>query len=128
MGVERLPATREVTLDLDTTHLLRMRTPGRRGAFGGYYTPKASGPAHPLLGMISEVPLVAGSGFSPAAPVRTTTRWPSLQELLGRLPSWVRLGLVRADSGFAMNGSWSFGRAEQLPPSWWPAASSPSET
>ncbi|MFO1460867.1 MAG: hypothetical protein U1G08_15855 [Verrucomicrobiota bacterium] len=77
MGLERLPShPGGYTLDLDSTHLLH--EDARQKEVRSAYTPEGFRRClHPLLGMISEVPLVAGFWPGLATPVRTTTRWPS---------------------------------------------------
>lgn len=50
--------------------------------------------------MIAEAQLVAGFWLRPVNTRCDNNVVPFTLELLGRLPSWVRLGLVRADSGF----------------------------
>ena len=66
----------------------------------------ASAPGDDFRGPVGRRVLASG----PAAPRSDNNAVAFTQELLGLATELVRLGLVRADSGFAMNGSWSFGR------------------
>lgn len=115
-GLERLPShPGGYTLDLDSTHLLHEDARQKEGVRSAYTPEGFRRCLHPLLGMISEVPLVAGFWLRPGNTRSDNNAVAFTQELLGRLPSWVRLGLVRADSGFCDERLLEFWEAEQLP-------------
>lgn len=99
--VARLRARPEgYTLDLDSTHLVHedghqkegVRTSHTRAGFKRAY--------HPLLGILAEAKLVAGFWLRPGNCRCDNNVVAFSQELLERLPQWLKLGLVRADSGF----------------------------
>ena len=114
--MERLPShPGGYTLDLDSTHLLHEDARQKEGVRSAYTPEGFRRCLHPLLGMISEVPLVAGFWLRPGNTRSDNNAVAFTQELLGRLPSWVRLGLVRADSGFCDERLLEFWEAEQLP-------------
>lgn len=88
------------TLDLDTTRLLHEDAHGKEGVRTGY-TPKGCKRCyHPLLGIIAEAKLVAGFWLRAGNTRCDNNVVAFTQELLGRLPHYIRIGLVRADSGF----------------------------
>jgi len=88
------------TLDLDTTRLLHEDAHGKEGVRTGY-TPKGCRRCyHPLLGMIAEAGLVVGFWLRPGNTRCDNNAVGFTVELLERLPRYIRLGLVRADSGF----------------------------
>ncbi|MFO1460021.1 MAG: hypothetical protein U1G08_11490 [Verrucomicrobiota bacterium] len=68
-----------------------MRTPGRRRGALGVHPEGFRRCLHPLLGMISEVLLLAGFRLRPGNTRSDNNAVAFTQELLGRLPSWVRL-------------------------------------
>lgn len=100
-GLERLSSRREgYTLDLDSTCLLHEDAHQKEGVRTGH-TPRGFKRCfHPLLGMIAEAQLVAGFWLRPGNTRCDNNAVAFTLEILNRLPSWVRLGLVRADSGF----------------------------
>ena len=100
-GLERLPSRRDgYTLDLDSTCLLHEDAHQKEGVRSGHTPHGIKRCYHPLLGMIAEAHLVAGFWLRPGN-TRSDNNAPAFtRELLARLPGWVRLGLVRADSGF----------------------------
>ena len=100
-GLERLPSRPGgYTLDLDTTQLLHEDAHQCEGVISGH-TPKGIKRClNPLIGFIGEAKLVAGFWLRPGNTVTFNNVNSFTLEILGRLPSHVRLGLVRADSGF----------------------------
>lgn len=98
--MERLPSRREgYSLDLDSTRLLH--EDGHQDGVKTGYTRMGMKPClHPLIAVLSEAKMVANfwlrSGNTPCANnvVAFTL------DLLGNLPKWLRIRIVRADSGF----------------------------
>jgi hypothetical protein len=100
-GLERLPGRREgYTLDLDSTCLLHEDAHQKEGVRTGHTPRGIKRCYHPLLGMIAEAQLVAGFWLRPGNTRCDNNARAFTLELLGRLPRWLRLGLVRADAGF----------------------------
>lgn len=99
--LERLRARREgYTLDVDSTQLLHEDGHQKEGVATGH-TPQGEKRAyHPLLAVIAEAKLVAGFWLRPGNSRCDNNAVGFLQELLARLPHWLRIRLVRADSGF----------------------------
>ncbi|MBO0783498.1 MAG: IS1380 family transposase [Ktedonobacteraceae bacterium] len=99
--VERLPSRAGgYTLDLDTTRLLHEDAHGKEGVRTGY-TPKGIRRCyHPLLAVIAEAKLVAGFWLRAGNTRCDNNVVGFTRELLARLPQYIRIGLVRADSGF----------------------------
>ena len=88
------------TLDLDTTRLLHENAHAKQGVRTGY-TPKGCKRClHPLLGVIAEAKLVVGFWLRPGNTRCDNNAVGFTVELLERLPSYIRIGLVRADAGF----------------------------
>jgi hypothetical protein len=88
------------TLDLDTTRLLHEDAHGKEGVRTGY-TPKGCKRCfNPLLGMLAEAKLVVGFWLRPGNTRCDNNAVGFTLELLERLPKYIRIGLVRADSGF----------------------------
>jgi hypothetical protein len=88
------------TLDLDTTTLLHEDAHGKEGVRSGH-TPKGCKRCyHPLIGIIAETGLVAGMWLRPGNTRCDNNAVAFTLGLLERLPSYIRIGLVRADSGF----------------------------
>jgi hypothetical protein len=105
-GLERLPGRREgYTLDLDSTCLLHENARQKEGVRTGHTPRGFKRCLHPLLGMIAEAQLVAGFWLRPGNTRSDNNAVAFTLEILGRLPAWLRLGLVRADSGFC-DESW----------------------
>jgi len=105
-GLERL-ASRPggYTLDLDSTQLLHEDAHQKEGVRTGH-TPRGYKRCyHPLLGMVAEAKLVAGFWLRPGNSRCDNNVVAFTHELLRRLPPSIRLGLVRADSGFCYE-SW----------------------
>lgn len=99
--VEQLPSRAGgYTLDLDTTRLLHEDAHRKEGVRTGY-TPKGCKRCyHPLLGIIAEAKLVAGFWLRSGNTRCDNNVVAFTVELLRRLPRHIRIGLVRADSGF----------------------------
>lgn len=93
------------TLDLDSTQLVHEDHYHAEGIRTGH-TPQ--GPRrcwNPLLGFIAEAKLVCGFWLRPGNTVSFNNVVGFTLEILQRLPRYVRIGLVRADSGFCFE-SW----------------------
>jgi hypothetical protein len=99
--LERMRARKDgYTLDVDSTQLLHEDGLQKEGVATGH-TPRGQKRAyHPLLGIIAEAKVVAGFWLRPGNSRCDTNAVGFLQELLARLPQWLRLKLIRADSGF----------------------------
>jgi hypothetical protein len=88
------------TLDLDSTSLLHEDAHGKEGVRTGY-TPKGFRRCyHPLLAVLAEVKLVVGFWLRPGNTKSANNGVAFTLELLHRMPAYIRVGLVRADSGF----------------------------
>ena len=99
--LEQLPSQAGgYTLDLDTTRLLHEDAHGKEGVRTGY-TPKGCKRCyHPLLAVIAEAKVVAGFWLRVGNTRCDNNAVGFTEELLARLPRQIRIGLVRADSGF----------------------------
>jgi len=99
--VERLPSRAGgYTLDLDTTRLLHEDAHEKEGVRTGY-TPKGIRRCyHPMLAIIAEAKVVAGFWLRAGNTRCDNNAVAFTMELLARLPQYIRIGLVRADSGF----------------------------
>ena len=99
--MERLAARREgYTLDLDSTQLVHEDGHQKEGVQTGH-TPEGFKRAyHPLLAIMAEAKLVVGFWLRPGNTRCDTNVVNFTEELLARLPHWLRVGLVRADGGF----------------------------
>jgi hypothetical protein len=93
------------TLDLDTTTLLHEDAHGKEGVRTGHTPQGCRRCYHPLLGMIAEAKLVIGLWLRPGNTRCDNNAVAFTLEMLGRLPTYIRIGLVRADSGFC-DESW----------------------
>ena len=99
--LERLRATREgYTLDLDSTQLLHEDGHQKEGVRTGHTARGFKRAYHPLLAVLAEAKLVAGFWLRPGDTRCDNNAIAFFQELLARLPHWLRLKLIRADSGF----------------------------
>lgn len=103
------------TLDMDTTTLLHEEAHGREGVRTGHTPQGRKRCYHPLLGMLAEPKLVAGLWLRPGNTRCDNNVVAFTQELLGRLPSYIRIGLVRADSGFCDESWLSLLESRRLP-------------
>ena len=99
--VERLNSRPEgYTLDLDTTQLLHEEARGCEGVRTGY-TPRGMKRCfNPLLAFLGEAKLVVGFWLRPGNTVTFNNVVGFTLGVLERLPRYIRIGLVRADSGF----------------------------
>jgi hypothetical protein len=100
-GLERLRTRREgYTLDVDSTQLLHEDGHQKEGVVTGHTRYGKKRAYHPLLGVIAEAKLVAGFWLRPGNSRCDNNVAAFMKELLARLPQWLGLKLVRADSGF----------------------------
>jgi hypothetical protein len=100
-GLERLKSRRDgYTLDVDSTQLLHEEGHQKEGVATGHTHRGQKRAYHPLVGIIAEAKLVAGFWLRPGNTRCDTNIVGFMQELLGRLPQWLSLKLVRADAGF----------------------------
>jgi hypothetical protein len=99
-ALQDLPARAEgYTLDLDSFSLLH--EDGHQEGVRVGYTRKGLKPCHrPIVAAIAEVPLVAHFWLRPGNTACVSGAATFLADTLARLPEAVRIGLVRADSGF----------------------------
>src|SRR6185503_986595 len=99
--LERLPSRPGgYTLDLDTTTLLHEDAHGKEGVRTGHTPQGCRRCYHPLLGMVAEAKLVIGLWLRPGNTRCDNNVVAFTLEILRRLPTYLRIGLVRADSGF----------------------------
>lgn len=91
------------TLDLDSFSLLH--EDGHQQGVRVGYTRKGLKPCHrPIVAAVAEVPLVAHFWLRPGNTACVSGAAAFLGDTLARLPEHVRIGLVRADSGFCTQG------------------------
>jgi hypothetical protein len=114
--LQRLRVRKEgYTLDVDSTQLLHEDGHQKEGVATGH-TPRGQKRAyHPLLGILAEAKLVAGFWLRPGNSRCDTNAVGFLQELLARLPQWLRIRLVRADSGFCYEPLLALLESRRLP-------------
>jgi len=100
--VERLPSRAGgYALDLDSTRLLH--EDGHQEGVRTGYTRLGKKPClHPLLAVLEEAKLVVGFWLRPGNSSCANNVVAFTLDLLANLPSWIRLRLVRADSGFCL--------------------------
>jgi hypothetical protein len=99
--LDRLRARQDgYTLDLDSTQLLHEDGHQKEGVRTGHTARGFKRHYHPLLAILAEAKLVAGFWLRPGNTRCDNNVVAFCQELLARLPHWLRLQLVRADSGF----------------------------
>lgn len=99
-AMRRLPSLRGgYSLDFDSTRLLH--EDGHQQGVRTGYTRMGNKPClHPLLAVLEEAKLVVGFWLRPGNTSCANNIIAFTLELLGNLPSHIRLRLVRADSGF----------------------------
>jgi len=99
-AMRRLPSRKQgYTLDLDSTALLH--EDGHQEGVRTGYTRKGLKPClHPLVAVLAEVKLVAGYWLRSGNCSDAGNAVELCRSLLARLPSQIRITLVRADSGF----------------------------
>ena len=88
------------TLDLDSTQLVHENNHQAEGMASGHTPLGIKRCFNPLLGMIAEPKLVAGFWLRPGNTITYNNVVGFTCSILERLPHQVRLGLIRADSGF----------------------------
>lgn len=99
--LERLSSRPEgYTLDLDSTQLLHEDHYHAEGIRTGHTPLGQKRCWNPLLGFLAEARLVCGFWLRPGNTVSFNNVVAFTLALLERLPRYVRIGLVRADSGF----------------------------
>ncbi len=100
--LERLPSRAGgYALDLDSTRLLH--EDGHQEGVQTGYTRLGTKPClHPLLAVLEEAKLVVGFWLRPGNVSCANNVVAFTLDLLANLPSWIRLRLVRADSGFCV--------------------------
>lgn len=98
--LQALPSRRGgYALDLDSTRLLH--EDGHQEGVKTGYTRLGTKPClHPLLGILSEVRMVAGFWLRPGNTACANNAVAFFEDLWRNLPAHVRLRVVRADSGF----------------------------
>jgi hypothetical protein len=87
-------------LDVDSTQLLHEDGHQKEGVQTGHTARGLKRAYHPLLGIIAEAKVVAGFWLRPGNTRCDSNVVGFMQELLARLPHWLKIKLVRADSGF----------------------------
>jgi len=99
-SLERLPSRPGgYSLDLDSTRLLH--EDGHQEGVAVGYTRLGTKPClHPLLAVLEEPKLVVNFWLRPGNASCANNVGAFTQDLLENLPSWIRLRVVRADSGF----------------------------
>jgi Transposase DDE domain group 1 len=99
-SLRSLPARSEgYTLDLDSFSLVH--EDGHQQGVRVGYTRKGLKPCHrPIVAALAEVPLIAHFWLRPGNTACVSGAQEFLGDTLARLPAPVRIGLVRADSGF----------------------------
>lgn len=101
-GMERLPSAKEgYTLDLDSTRLLH-EDGHQEGVAVGYTRVGLKPCLHPLLAVLAEVRVVAQLWLRPGNTSCGGNVTAFFLDLWENLPSHIRLGGVRADSGFCL--------------------------
>jgi Transposase DDE domain group 1 len=99
--VDRLRARKDgYTLDVDSTQLLHEDGHQKEGVRTGYTSRGFKRAYHPLLAVLAEAKMVAGFRLRPGNTRCDSNVIGFMQELLARLPHWLKIKLVRADSGF----------------------------
>jgi hypothetical protein len=103
-ALAELPARTEgYTLDLDSFSLLH--EDGHQEGVRVGYTRKGLKPCHrPIIAALAEVPQIAHFWLRPGNTACVSGAATFLGDTLARLPANVRVGLVRADSGFCTHG------------------------
>ena len=100
--LDRLPTRAGgYSLDLDSTRLLHEDSQ-QEGVAVGYTRLGVKPCLHPLLAVLEEVKLVVGFWLRAGNSSCANNAVEFTRELLGRLPKFIRLRVVRADSGFCV--------------------------
>jgi hypothetical protein len=96
------PRKEGYSLDFDSTRLLH-EDGHQEGVATGYTRVGLKPCLHPLLAVLEEAKLVAGFWLRPGNTACANNIIGFTLEVLGRLPAWLKVRLVRADSGFCDN-------------------------
>jgi len=96
------PRKEGFSLDLDSTRLLH-EDGHQEGVATGYTRLGIKPCLHPLLAVLEEAKLVAGFWLRPGNTACATNVIAFTLEVLSRLPKWLKIRVVRADSGFCDN-------------------------
>jgi Transposase DDE domain group 1 len=100
-SLDRLRSRKEgYTLDVDSTQLLHEDGHQKEGVKTGHTCRGCKRAYHPLLAILAEPKLVAGFWLRPGNTRCDSNVLAFLQELLARVPHWLKIKLIRADSGF----------------------------
>ena len=100
-SVDRLRARKDgYSLDLDSTQLLHEDGHQKEGVQTGHTARGFKRAYHPLLGILAEAKVVAGFWLRPGNTRCDSNVVGFLEELLARLPRWLKIKVLRADSGF----------------------------
>jgi hypothetical protein len=100
-SIERMRARKDgYSLDLDSTQLLHEDGHQKEGVQTGHTARGLKRAYHPLLAIIAEAKMVAGFWLRPGNSRCDSNVIGFMEELLARLPHWLKIKLVRADSGF----------------------------
>lgn len=96
------PRKEGYSLDFDSTRLLH-EDGHQEGVKTGYTRVGLKPCLHPLLAVLEEAKLVAGFWLRPGNTSCANNIAAFTLEVLGRLPRWLKVRVVRADSGFCEN-------------------------
>lgn len=96
------PRTGGYSLDFDSTRLLH-EDGHQEGVALGYTRVGIKPCLHPLLAVLEEAKLVAGFWLRPGNTACATNVIAFTLEVLARLPRWLKVRVIRADSGFCDN-------------------------
>lgn len=100
-SLESLPSREGgYTLDFDSTHLAHDNNEQNEGLETGYTPEGFARNYHPLIAVLGEVSLAAGFWLRSGNSRSDNNIVGFTQQVLSHLPQQVRVGLVRADSGF----------------------------
>lgn len=101
--IRRVKARKDgYSLDFDSTRLLH-EDGHQEGVKTGYTRVGLKPCLHPLLAVLEEARLVAGFWLRPGNTSCANNIAAFTLEVLGRLPKWLKVRVVRADSGFCEN-------------------------
>lgn len=99
LNFRREEITKEITLDLDSSVFERYGE--QEGAEVGYNPRKPGRPSHhPLFAVISDIKFVLHMWLRRGRTGSSSGVIEFMKEVLGRLPSWIKIKVIRADSGF----------------------------
>lgn len=98
--IERIKSRKEgFSLDFDSTRLLH-EDGHQEGVATGYTRLGIKPCLHPLLAVLEEVKLVAGFWLRPGNTSCANNIIAFTREVLARFPAWLKVRVIRADSGF----------------------------